>query len=313
MKTRSFLTLFALLLCLGLSAQATERAKNRAKNRAESRANTKVDQKVDRAVDDAFNAIGGLFKKKKEEAPAGAEAGNPASPNGQVPAQGSAGGGSWEPYTNPHTFSVRMEITQVKKNGKREEVAMDMVVTSNRFCVRMEDEAAQEVSRMILNTEDGKTTMITTDNQGRQSGYRMRMPGMRQAMTEVTEDIASDRFTFTRTGERKVIDGYNCEKLIVEDKQEGITTESWVTQDIKMNAQDIFSGMMGMFGAGPSKQKNSPANAFAGGYEGFPIMSISTDGKETFETHFKNMKFGEAEVDRSLLQTNGIQIQELGF
>ncbi len=313
MKIRSFLTLLALFLFLGLSAQTTaERAKNRAKNRAENRANSRVDQKVDAAVDDAFNAIGGLFKKKpkKSETESGTDVGNPETPANAVPGQQTGG---WEPYTNPHTFSLRMEITQVKKNGKEEESSIDMVVTSNRFGIRVADESAQEVSRMILNTEDGKTTMITTDREGRKSGFRMRMPGMRKAMAEAAEDVSTDRFTFTRTGERKVIDGYNCEKIIVEDTEEGITTESWVTQDIELNAQDIFSGMMGMFGAGPSKQKNSPANAFAGTYEGFPILSISTDGKETYETRFKNMKFGEAAADRSLLNVDGIQVQELGF
>ncbi|MEM9928377.1 MAG: DUF4412 domain-containing protein, partial [Bacteroidota bacterium] len=130
---------------------------------------------------------------------------------------------------------------------------------------------------------------------------------------EATEDVANDRFTFTQTGERKVIDGYNCEKFIIEDTQEGYRTESWVTQDIKVNSYDIFSGMMGMFGGGPAKQKNSPANAFAGGYEGFPILAITTDGKSTHETRFKNLKFGEVEADRSLLQTDGIQIQDIGF
>lgn len=310
MKIRLLITSLAFLLCFSLSAQATERAKTRAKNRAESRANSKVDQKVDSAVDDAFNAIGGLFKKKnkKEDKPA-------ASPTGATEAampMPATSNDPWTPYTNPISFSMTMDVTEVKKNGKRQQNAIDMAVTSNEFGIRMSDEDEKEVSRMILSTEDGKTTMITSDKSGKKTGFRMRMPGMRKAMEKAGEEVSSDRFTFTQTGERKTIDGYDCEKIIVIDHEEDITTESWVTQDLDMSAQDVFGGMMGMFGAAKQK-KNGPANALAGPFSGFPIFSTSNDGKQTFETRFKNIKIGEDEMDRSILDTSGVEIQSLGF
>lgn len=313
MKLRFLITSLALLLCIGLSAQATERAKNRAKNRAENRANSKVDQKVDSAVDDAFNAIGGLFKKKNKKAKEADTSNTPAGATDAAPATGPmTTSGPWEPYTNPVSFSMTMDVTEIKKNDKRQQNAIDMAVTTNEFAIRMIDEEAQEVSRMILNTQDGKSTVITTDKKGEKTGFRMRMPGMRKAMVEAAEEVDSERFTFTQTGERKTIDGYDCEKIVVVDHQEDITTESWVTQDLEMTAQDIFSGMMGMFGATKQK-KGGPANALAGPFSGFPIMSITYDDKQTFETHFKDIKIGADKMDRTILNTTGVTIQSLGF
>lgn len=318
MKIRPLFTLLALLLCVSLSAQTTaEKASERAKNRAERKANSRVDQKVDGAVDDAFNAVGNLFKKKKKKGEQPTET----APSGEVQPErdattglgGLLGGnsGPWEPYTNPISFSVRMEMTEVKKNGKETQSFIDMAVVTNSWGIRIEDEEANEVSRMILNTQDGKTTMITTDKKGKTTGFRMRMPGVQSMAAETANDVVDD-YTFEKTGERKVIDGYNCEKVIVTDNKNNITTESWVTNDANINSKDIFSGMMNAFGSSAKKQKGA-ASSLAGPMEGFPILSITNDGKSTYTTHFRNIKVGDSEMDKSLLDITGVEIQSLGF
>lgn len=327
MKFRSFSTLLVLFFCASMMAQTTaERAGERAKNRAENRANQRVDQKVDRAVDDAFNAVGNLFKKKKKKTGDGAESTEP-TPSGTASStsrNGNEAGGAdaidglfggnsdpWVPFTNTHSFSYRMEVVETKKNGKQNQSVVDIAVTSNRVGMRMQDEDGSDVSRMILNTEDGKTTIITTENNGKTSGMRMRMPGIGKAIANASEDI-HERFTFNATGERKVIDGYNCEKVIVTDTEKGNVTESWVTQDIDMDAQEAFSSLMGLFGSG-RQRNNGASSSLSGAFKGFPIMSTSTQGKSTYETHFTNIKVGVDKVDRSVLSTEGIQIQEIGF
>lgn len=315
MQFRTIFTFLALLICVSLSAQTTaERAGERAKNRAENRANNNVDRKVDSAVDDAFNAVGNLFKKKKKkDAPKGTP---DTTAQGTMDAIGNMMGGNsgpWDPYTNPVSFSVRMEMTEVKKNGKSQDMAMVMSVVSDRFGILIEDEEANETTRMILNTQDGKTTMITTDKKGVQSGFRMRMPGIKQMTAETAVEVM-EGITIEETNERKVIDGYNCRKYIVTDSKNGTTTESWVTTEANINAQEIFSGMMNAFGARAQKQKGGPGTALAGGYEGFPILSISNDGKSTYTMRFKDLKVGEAAMDKSVLDVSGVQIQELpGF
>lgn len=326
MQFRSLLTLIALCLCTGLFAQSTaERAGNRAKNRAERKAQSKVDNKVDRAVDDTFKAVGNLFKKKKKKTaptePAPQTTTGSQAPNSSeeyttdaeaATAINNALGGDDTPYegfTNPHTFSMDMEITETKKNGKVENNTVSMAVTGNRFAVVINDPDKKTRSQMIFNTEDGKTTMITTDKNGQKSGFRMKMPGTRNTVAGSVEDM-SDRFTFTQTGERKTIDGYDCEKIIVKDTKQGTTTESWVTQDLELSSKDVFGGFMSAMGG---KAKMGNGSAMEQPFEGFPIMSTTVEKGKTFVTNFRNIKIGEANYDRSLLDTSGVQIQSLGF
>lgn len=337
MKFRTLFTLLALLLATGLSAQTTaERAGKRAKNRAENRAQNNADRKVDRAVDDAFNAVSNLFKKKKKakkEDPARAK--SDAKANAKVKDGGAApnngeeyendeevmnalnnmmGGKSepWEAYTNPVSFSVRMEMTEEKKNGKTEDTSMDMSATTDRFGIRMRGLDGQEETRMILNTQDGKTTMITTDKEGATTGYRMQMPGVKRITEQRTED-ALDGITIEETNETRAIDGYHCRKFVVTDSKRGTVTDSWVTKDAGLNAQDVFSGMMNAFGAQVKKQQGGPGTALAGGYDGFPILSVSRDGKSTYTMRFRDLKIGEANMDRAVLDTSGVEIQSVGF
>lgn len=335
MKIQFLFILMVLSTLTSLSAQTTaERAGERAKDRAERRANSNVDRKVDGAVDDAFNAVGNLFKKKKKKAKKGetpAGTGTAAGDNGSggtTPAgnaeagdaanmgalNGLMGGNSdpWVPYTNPISFSVRMEMTEVKKNGKTEDMAMTMSVVSDQFGIRIEDAENNEQTRMILNTQDGKTTMITTDKKGQTSGFRMKMPGARSAAESSVENVM-DGITIEETNETRVIDGYNCRKYIVTDTKRETVTESWVTTEAGINSREIFAGMMSAFGGKAGKQKGGPGTALAGGYDGFPILSISNDGKSTYTMRFKDLKVGEANMDKSVLDTSGVQIQSLGF
>lgn len=329
MQLRSFLTIFALMCCVSLFAQnQAERATNRAKNRAENKAQNKVDRSVDKAVDDTFNAIGNLFKKKKKktkEQPAGAPA--PVDQGGQAPNNGeeytseeeameainnALNGGSNEPYegyTNPYTFSLDMEINETKKNGKVETNTISMAVTSSFFAILIKDPKGNGASQMIFNTEDGKTTMITTDKKGKKSGFRMKMPGTGRAMAEAAEDVAG-RFTFTQTGERKTIEGYDCEKIIVKDNKEGTTTESWITQDLEISTTDVFGGIMSAFG---NKTKLGKSNVMKHPLQGFPIRSTTVEDGKTYVTNFRNIKIGEDKYDSSLLDTSGVEIQSLGF
>ncbi|MEO0731700.1 MAG: DUF4412 domain-containing protein [Bacteroidota bacterium] len=318
MKFRFLLTSLALLLCVSLSAQATERAKNRAKNRAENRANQKVDQKVDQAVDDAFNAIGGLFKKKKKKKTDGAaDAPTVEAENAE---QGAAldnmfgrNAGPWEAYTNPVTFSLTMEMTEIKGNGKEDKMSMDLAVNDTQVAIRLKDAEVKEQTRMILSTQDGKTTMISTDKKGKKTGVRMRMPGTRYVAEETVKEIQAN-YTVQKTGERKTIEGYNCEKYIVTDKENGGVTESWVTKDLELSAQEIYGSILNGFSGGKAmKGAQNPAGNMAGLAEGFPILATSTQNGKTYISRYTNIRVGAANYDRSLMNTDGIEVQSIGF
>ncbi len=308
------LLLCCLLLGTYLPLHAQKPAK-RAKVRTERRANERLDQKVDQGVDKAFSAIEGLFGKKKKSPATDSTAAANATEDGLTEDAAASSllsaltgdQGDWEPYTNPTPFSLVMNVKEVKKNGKEEESRMRLGATSDRFAVIIQGEG-KERSQMILNTEDGKTTMVTTDKKGETAGFRMRMPSMGKMAKDIATDM-QDYMTMTRTGERKTIDGYDCEKILVEDSKHHTTTESWVTQDIALNYRDIFGGMAGMAGAG--KQVSAPSGP-APLFDGFPILSITDDGKRLSEMHITDIRVGER-IDRALFDTSGVEIQELGF
>ncbi|TXF89386.1 DUF4412 domain-containing protein [Neolewinella aurantiaca] len=317
MNPRPILIAFALLLSFTATAQSVpDRAAKRAKQRAEYKAQNKVDRSVDEAVDDAFNSIGNLFKKKKKKAEPAPDTNSDAQSSESSPAANPYGGmignedaAPYEPFTNEYSVSLDMEITEIKKNGKTETNTMSMAVTTDQYAVLVKDQNGTEISRMIFNTQDGKTTMITTDKKGKKTGFRMKMPGVRKLAADAAEETA-DRFEFVQTGERKTIDGYGCEKIIVTDKKEGTITTSWVTQDLSINSKDVFAEMMGALG---NKVKTGPNSVMERGFDGFPILSITEDKGKTYETHFSNIKVGEENIDRSLLDVSGIEIQSIGF
>jgi hypothetical protein len=326
MYFRLLLLCFCLLSTSFLSAQKVgKRVKKRAKDRTEARANQRLDQKIDEGVDEAFNALEGLFGKKKKKTKAGeptdrvADGGLRANDGEAYADEEEAhsavmnalglGGGDWEPYTNPQTFSLTMEMTERKKNGKEQQHLMHIGATTEQFAMKMNDEDDGRV-HMILNTQDGKTTMLTTDKKGKTEGFRMRMPNLSAQVAEAQEDIADD-ITFTATGERKTIDGYDCEKIIMVDRKRNTTSESWVTQEIALTTMNVFGGMAGMAGAG--RQAVQMPDHVPAAMTGFPLETTTTEGNTTTTMRMRNIRIGEQQIDRSLFDTGGAEIQEIGF
>ena len=313
MPSRYFSFVLVLLVSLSLTAQQpVKRAKKRAKARTEQRANQRLDQKIDDGVDKAFGAIEGLFKKKQRT-----DTTAPVAPTERVDEEANQaamnalglGGGDWEPYTNPVTFSLTMQVTETKRNGRQESNTVHIGATETQFAMNMQDGKGQR-SRMILSTQHGYTTTITTDKRGKTQAFRMRMPNFgslaAETMAETTEYI-----TYTETDQHRTIDGYACTLVIVKDSKHGTTTESWVTEDLELTALDVFGGMAGMAGAG--KQATAGAPDLPAVFQGFPIESTSTDGKTVTTTKMQDIQIGLDAVDRSLFDVSGVEIQELGF
>lgn len=317
--------LLFLLICLlsfgqfaDLSAQTTrtDRAKDRAENRANRRVDNKIDNKVDGAVDDAFNAIGGLFKKKDKKKETdqdnGANANEDAAANA---AMGSlfGGGEDWEPYTNPRNFSLSWNMVTTKRNGKTEAMNMDIAVTEDKSAVKIiNPDKPKENSRMILDTQTGKTTMVSTDNNGEQSAVRMRMPNMKKAIEKEMAKQNPDgtemsRWTFEETNERMEIDGYDCRKVVVTDTETGDVTTSWITTDTGLSQMEMTRGMAASFGGG---QIEMPANSPT--IDGVLIKSTTVTDKETIELHITNIKL-DGETDRSIMNLLNIPVTDVGF
>lgn len=318
-----FLLLFTLLLCTRVSAQTTkQRAGKRAKQRVEQRANNKLDRKIDEGVDKAFGAVEGLFKKRGKDKPV--EEGGLRANDGEAYQSdeeatqaflNALGGGDaepHEPYTNETQFSLDMVVTTTKRNGKKESHAMQLGASEDQLA--MVFRAGDESNRMLYSTLTGKTTVITTDKRGKTQAFRMRMPRIGATMAEDMAADMQDRFEIERTGQRKVIEGYDCELFIIRDPEEGTVTESWVTEDIDLSAQEALGSMAVIVGGGKNQFQQADAVPTDYPIDAFPIMATVRGGKTVTEMVYKNIRVGAARVDRSLFDTSGITVQDMpGF
>ena len=340
MSLRLFLALLILGLCLPLSAQKT---KTRVKNRAERRANSRVDQKVDQAVDEAFNAVGNLFKKKNKQPKTSPSSDTAATrdraqgdprynqrvedgglrandeESGEYADEEEArqalsnlfgGGSKFEAYENERSFSVVLEIEEVKRNGKTESSKMHIGALPTQSAYRMLEGGGkqQESAQMIFDTQTGKTTVISEEN-GQRKGTRMRMPNF-AGMAQRELDAQENTVQVTKTGETRTINGYRCTKYTYVDTANGYSGESWITQDVDLTHADVFGVMTASFGGGGMQLPAEMNRALDGG---FPIQTTSTDKKGTTSTMtMSSIKIGAANVDRSLFDTSGVTIEELG-
>ncbi|THH34914.1 DUF4412 domain-containing protein [Neolewinella litorea] len=212
------------------------------------------------------------------------------------------------PVQDNTAFSLTMHVTEQKRN-KTEESNVHLGMTGDKVAMRMED-TGEGMVRMIFDGADGKTTMITTDKKGETQAVRIKIPKLGNLFAK-SVDETTDHLRIERTGERRTIDGYDCELVIVENTKDNTTTRSWITKDIGLNTQEVFGSFSRVMG-GPGSKKMALPPGLEDLSEGFPIQSTTVDGKTTYETRFTDIKTGN-NIDHSLFKTDGLEIREMGF
>lgn len=314
MKYRITLLLLT-VLTLALPAQGTV---ERAKTRTERKANSRVDGKIDREVDKAFNAIEGLFKKKKQPAASTEVVAETDRDTLAQADEASAafmnmlGGGDedFEAFRNEKPFTLVMTVTE-EKRGKSQVNHIRIGASTDKIAMVTEDESGQS-SQMIFDTNDGKTTMVTTDKKGNKQGYRLRMPNLGSLMQSAKNEVV-DHLKIERTGERRTIDGYACELIIVENTKDNVTTRSWVTKDVGLNGQDVFGSMARMLGGGAAGGAKMPFPPGLGDLvDGLAIEATSVDGNKNYTMTLTDIRTG-GNIDASLFDTGDVRIQDTGF
>lgn len=296
-----FVSILCLLFCVSSNAQ------ERVKNRAENKANQRVDQKVDQAVDKAADAIEGLFRRKKKNQPTEPEEdgeetikdGDANESRGGFP--GISFGGEFEPYENPIQMNLSLDMTTTDKRGKVQEVTVHY--TFDTWATGMEMIAEEGSTRIILDNQEGKMTMVTEDD-GETQGIRIRQPQV--DYEEMVPD--ESEYTITDLGNTKVINGYNCREYLIEH-EEG-TTNTWLTKDIELDREAMIRAMSSQM----RQRKNKSSGQQFFDIEGFPIESttVSKDGKETITATYYNLKFG-ADMDKSVFDMTGVEVINMGF
>ena len=173
-------------------------------------------------------------------------------------------------------FEGKLKI-QVTEEGKKH--SMDYFVKGDKF--RLEVKDMGETGAMIFDSKAMKMTIVMP-----QQKMYMEMP-LDGIDTESYFDEGTSKAKIKKTGESQTINGYKCEKWIIED--EGLTTEAWITTEL---GGFLFSGNP-MAGGGSDWTSKLSAQSF------FPMLAkVHKSGKHlnTFEV----LDVNKQKLDNSL-------------
>jgi hypothetical protein len=179
--------------------------------------------------------------------------------------------GDFQPNTFLGSFTMNIQTTE---KGKTENSRIEYHFQKWQTSLKPTVEGQQETMQMIFNLQNQKMSILTTDKKGAKTGIITKMPKVEFKSNKLDDKIEQsiDNTTFKRTGEKKNISGYSCEKWIITNP-EGVT-EAWITDEIDFNMANAFS----MFSAG-SKGKGSSKTSGFEDLTGFALESTFTDTK----------------------------------
>lgn len=196
--------------------------------------------------------------------------------------------GSYTMIIEPHKAK---ETVTAYLNFLEDKMAMEMV---------MGKEAS--VVRSIFDYKN--KTMTTASEKEGSNKFAMVM----RMNDDIIDKAGNEEVQFRTTDEHRVIDNYNCTKVIAETK-DGMT-EMWLTKDLNLSYENTI-GMM-------PRTKNNPTSGFLRdlkqwkGIEGFPIEMISYQKKKPDEKstiRFKDIKSGV--VNEKAFDLSGYQVMDM--
>jgi hypothetical protein len=173
------------------------------------------------------------------------------------------------------TFEGKVTLAMSAENGRPQ--VMDYAIKDQKL--RMDISAEGNQVSTIMDVQKQEMMMLMPEQR-----MYMVIP-VKKAMDKVIENANSDpNVNVESTGKTEKILGYNCEQLIVTDKERKTVTEMWVASELGM-----FMGLGGGGGGGPfGGRKNAAAAKWEEvlkGKGGFPLRVITRDakGKQTLK------------------------------
>lgn len=154
--------------------------------------------------------------------------------------------------------------------------------------------------KMLFDHKKLTTTMLTVDKKGKKSGIITKTPKI--TVTTSSPSQAMKEGKLVKTGEKKVIEGYNCEKWLY--NSEDSKSEFWVTTNIKYN----LSQALALFNTA-NKGGKSPKNNFDK-IEGFCMEGTTTSSNgDIYYFTITQLKIGEPSSDK--FSTEGYEIMDM--
>lgn len=199
--------------------------------------------------------------------------------------------------------SFNMEFTTSSGGKSLKEESGKMRMNIDQFKVAIIPEFTEEgQSRIILDRQTGQMTMLTTDKKGKKTGIRMKMPKI-VVESEVVESKSSEP-KITITNEKKMIEGYSCTKVIIEDTD--YRTEAWVSEDKNLSLFEIFS-----FIDISNQQKSGSKQDIYAGLTGLAMESTTVSKKRDETTVVKITNLNKGNLDSGVFSTDGYQVVDM--
>lgn len=210
----------------------------------------------------------------------------------------------------PNTFlgSFKMNIQTTDAKGKTENTSVQYHFSKWKTAMEPQVEGSEgEQMKMIMDLELRKMIMLTMDKKGEKTGIIMKMPKITfsgDSLEGKTEQIIEGT-TYKKTGEKRTIEGYLCEKWIITN-EEG-TSVAWITDEVDFNLSNAF-GFLGASANTPGSKGKSQK-----GYEmmkGFSLETTHTSKKgEVSVITVTNIRIGD--VGEVPFSTEGYELQDL--
>ncbi len=303
MKIHIVLIISIGLLCLSAKAQVVDKTEQKAKDKT----NQRIDNKIDRGLDKGLDAVEGLFSKKKKsktEESANTE-NDSASDEGQADkAMGSIFGGSVDvedSYSFEHNFVLEL-VAYDKKGKPSDPVETKILVAEDDQLMGIETNAEGAESMMVYDIK--KKQFITMVNSGNEKmGFAM---AIKDSDLDQSDKYDPEDVSFTKTGNKKTISGYNCEEYLMTNEADDKYIQTiWVAPDVDGDWVGAMRNMMS------SNKKMAKEYALPENYPDgamIQIISQSTKNAEKSITTVKEMNRNDPQT----IKTSGYKFMSLG-
>ncbi|SRX55412.1 DUF4412 domain-containing protein [Aequorivita sp. CIP111184] len=175
---------------------------------------------------------------------------------------------------NPVQATLVMETQNFKKNGKLDNtMTAKMVFGKTGECMVM-NEGNKNETRMLFDYKGAATYMVNEKEKTAMKMPMINFQKMAEKMASQGADLDDDAGQWTRTNERKEINGYNCQKYIYLNTKEKTKMDAWVTQDISidLSGNHLFGGQIRDFSTKVSS--NTPSKMDKNFPRGMMVRSI---------------------------------------
>jgi hypothetical protein len=215
--------------------------------------NKKIDNKVDSAADKSAKDDA----RKKEQADQNKSGSSAAQSNGgtKETGRGLFGGKIDIKYNDEYKFTGRIYM-QMETYNNKDVTKADYYTYFNgdspNAGIEMMPTEVKEGNKAVLTTflfdGDSRCFMMLLENGDSKTGIISTMPSDSAIAAQAKNQKGSnpEKATITKTGNTRVIAGYNCDEYKIVDPEKGGYSNVWMTKDVKLKADKKYWSKAGM-------------------------------------------------------------------